>query len=82
MMVGIGYSFGASYAALSKLVKLVAVWLTVLLFVAIALIAIGLVYWLRKRARVRFIENIANHKGWKKLKWLGKKIYKFLDDNV
>lgn len=82
MMVGIGYSFGASYAALSKLVKFVAVWLVVLLFVVIVSMAIGLVYWLRKRARVRFIENIANHKGWKKLKWLGKKIYKFLDDNV
>lgn len=82
MMVGIGYSFGASYTALSKLVKLVAVWLTVLLFVAIALIAIGLVYWLRRKAKVRFFERIANHKGWKRLKWLGEKIYKFLDKNV
>ena len=33
MMVGIGYSFGASYAALSKLVKLVAVWLVVVVVV-------------------------------------------------
>ncbi len=82
MMVGIGYSFGASYTALSKLVKLVAVWLVVALFIITVLMATGLVYWLRKRARVRFIENIANHKGWKRLKWLGKKIYKFLDDNV
>lgn len=82
MMFGIGYSFGASYTLLSKLVKLVAVWLVVLLFVVIVLLAIWLVYWLRKKARIKFIEDMMNHKGWKRLKWLGEKIYKFLDGNV
>lgn len=79
---GIGYSFGASYELLSKMVKVVAVWLVVILFIVIVLIAVSLVYWLRKKARTKFIEDIINHKGWKRLKWLGEKIYKFLDDNV
>ncbi len=82
MMFSIGYSFGASYKALSDVIRVVAVWLVVVLFIVMVLMAIGLVYWLRKKARIKFIENIMNHKGWEKLKWLGKKIYKFLDENV
>lgn len=82
MMFLIGYSFGASYEALSKLARLVAVWLVVVLFIATVLIATGLVYWFRKKARVKFIERITDYKGWKRVKWLGEKIYKFLDDNV
>ncbi len=83
VMFIIGYSFGASYEALSKLVRVVAVWLVVVLFIITVLLAAGLVYWLRKKAGVKFIEKIIDREGWKKkLKWLGKKIYKFLDDNV
>lgn len=82
MMFGIGYSFGASYELLTRVVKLVAVWMVVLLFIATVLIAVILVYWLRRKAKIRFIERISNQKGWKRLKWLGEKIYKFLDDNV
>lgn len=82
VMFIIGYSFGASYELLSKVARLVAVWLVVLLFIVIILIAIGIVYWFRKKARIKFIDDILNHKGWKKLKWLGEKLYKFLDDNV
>lgn len=81
MMFGIGLSFGASYEALSKVTRVVAVWLLVVLFIIIVLIAAFLVYWLRKKARIKFIEDIINHKGWKKLKWIGEKIYEFLDDN-
>lgn len=82
MMFSIGYSFGASYALLSKIARLVAVWLVVVLFIVIVLIAIGTVYWFRKKARIKFIEDILNHRGWKRLKWLGEKFYKFLDDNI
>ena len=82
VMFGIGYSFGISYELLSKVVKLVAVWLVVVLFIVTILIAVFFVYWLRRKARTKFIERILNHEGWKKLKWLGEKIYKFLDDNV
>lgn len=82
MMFVIGYTFGASYALLSKVARLIAVWLAVALFVAIVLIAVLVVYWFRKKARIKFIEDIINHRGWKRLKWLGEKIYKFLDDNV
>jgi len=82
MMFLIGYSFGASYEALSNLVETVAIWLVIVLFVVIILIAIGLVYWLRQKAKRKFLERIVNHKGWKMLKWLGAKIYKFLDDNM
>ena len=82
MMFIIGYSFGVSYELLSKMVKLVAVWMVAVLFTATVLVAAGLVYWLRKKAEIKFIEKISNQKGWKRLKWLGEKIYKFLDDNV
>lgn len=82
MMFVVGYSFGASYELLSRMVNLVAVWMVVTLFIVTILVATGLVYWLRKKAEVRFIEKITNQKGWKRLKWLGEKIYKFLDDNV
>jgi len=82
MMFGIGYSFGASYELLSKVVKVVAVWLVVVLFIITIVIAIALVYWLRRKAKAKFLEKIFNQRGWKRLKWLGKKIYKFLDDNV
>jgi len=81
-MFGIGYIFGASYALLSGITKVIAVWLMVVLFIVMILLAAGLVYWLRKKAKIRFIENILNHKGWEKLKWLGKKAYEFLDKNV
>lgn len=82
IMFGIGYSFGASYEALSKVVRIVTVWLVVMLFIAIILVAFGIVYWLRKKARIKFMEKIINQENLEKLKWLGKKIYKFLDDNV
>jgi len=82
MMFGIGYTFGASYEALSKIARVIAVWLVVAVFVAIVLITLILVFWLRKKAETRFFEKITNHKSWKILKWLGKKFYKFLDDNV
>ncbi len=82
MMFGIGYSFGASYEALSKVARVIAVWLVVVLFIVTISAAIGLVFWFRKKAKTKFLENIMNHKSWKKLKWLGEKIYKFLDDNV
>ena len=82
VMFGIGYSFGISYELLSKVVGLVAVWLVMVLFIVTILMAVFLVYWLRRKARIKFIEKIINHERWKKLKWLGEKIYKFLDDNV
>lgn len=81
-MFGIGYSFGASYELLSKVARLVAVWMVAILFIVIILITLGIVYWARKKARIKFMEKIVNHESWKKLKWLGEKIYKFLDDNV
>ena len=82
MMFCIGYSFGASYELLTRVVKLVAVWTVALLFIATVLIAVILVYWLRRKAKIKFIERISNQGGWKRLKWLGEKVYKFLDDNV
>jgi len=82
MMFSIGYTFGASYALLSKVVKVITVWLVVVLFIVITLVAIGLVYWLRKKARMKFLEKVFNQESWRKLKWLGEKIYKFLDKNV
>ncbi len=82
MMFGIGYSFGASYEALSTLVKTIAVWLVIVLFIATVLIAASLVYWLRQKAKAKFLERVFNHKGWKMLRWLGEKIYKFLNDNI
>lgn len=82
MMFGIGYSFGASYELLSKIARVVAVWLVVVLFIVTILVAAGFVFWMRKKARVRFIENIVNYKGWETLKWMARKIYKFLDDNI
>lgn len=82
MMFLIGYSFGISYEAISRIVNIVAIWMFVTLFIVIIIIAMSLVYWLRQKARTRFIENILSHQRWEKIKWLGKKIYEFLNDNV
>ena len=78
----IGYVFGTSYALLSKLVKLVAVWLAVALFIVIVLIAMFFVYWLRRSAEMKFLEKSLNQEGWKWLKWLGKKISEFLNKDI
>lgn len=82
MMFVIGYGFGASYELLSKVARIVAIWLMVVLFILTVLVAAGLVYWLRKKAKVKFLEKIFNQESWKRLKWLGEKIYKFLDKNI
>ncbi len=82
MMFTVGYIFGVSYEALSSLIRVVAVWVTVVLFIAIIAIPIALVFWMRKRAGKRFIETITNHKTWKFFKYWSKKLYEFLDDNV
>lgn len=82
MLFGIGYTFGASYEALSKVARLVEAWLVVVLFVVIILVAVGLVFWFRKKAKIKFIEKILNQEGWKKLKWLGKKISEFLNKDI
>jgi len=78
----IGYIFGASYEALSSLIKVVAAWVAVALFILAIAIPIALVFWMRRRAGKKFIESIANHKTWKVVKYWSKKLYKFLDDNV
>lgn len=78
----IGYVFGTSYALLSKLVKLVAAWLVVALFIVIVLIAMFFVYWLRRSAEMKFLEKSLNQERWKWLKWLGKKIGEFLNKDI
>lgn len=78
-LFGIGYIFGASYELLSKVIKLIAVWLVVVLFVVIVLVAIWFVYWLRRSVRTKFVEKTLNQDGWEKLRLIGKKIGKFLN---
>ncbi len=80
MLFALGYSFGASYELLSKIIRLIAGWLMAVLFVVIVLIAMGLVFWLRRRARAKFIEKSLDGNSWKRLKLLGKKIGKFLSE--
>jgi membrane protein DedA with SNARE-associated domain len=77
----IGYSFGASYELLSKVAKVVAVWVGVIFFIVIMAIAIWLVHKMRLKARIKFIEKTLNNGKWKKLKWFGKKISEFLTKN-
>ncbi len=81
-MFWIGYVFGASYELLSKVIKVIAGWLVVVLFIIIILIAAGLVFQLRRSFRIKFIERVLNHEGWKRLKWLGKKISGFLNKDI
>lgn len=75
----IGYVFGASYKALSSIVKVIAVWLVAVLFIIIVLIAFLLVYWLRRSAEKRFLEKNLNQGGWEKIKQIGNKIIEFFD---
>jgi len=82
MMFSLGYIFGVSYEILSKIIKTVAIWLTVILFIIIILVPIISVYWLRRRTKIKFVEKIMNYKNLEKVKWLSDKIYKFLDDNI
>ncbi len=64
----LGYSFGISYDALDNLVKTVAVWAVVVLFILFIGIAILLVYWIRKKAKARFLEKTITHKKWETIK--------------
>lgn len=82
MLFGVGYVFGTSYELLSKVIKVIAGWLAVVLLVIIIVIAIALVYWLRRSFRIKFIEKIINQEGWKRLKWLGKKISEFFNKDI
>ncbi len=80
-LFGIGYGFGASYQALNKVVKVIAVWLLIVFFITVVLIVIGFVYWLRRKDKIKFIEKVINQGCWIKLKLLVKKIGKFLTKN-
>lgn len=82
MMFGVGYVFGTSYELLSKVIKVIAGWLAAVLFVIIVVVAIVLVYWLRRSFRIKFIEKIINQEGWRRFKWLGKKISEFLNKDI
>jgi len=82
MLFVIGYTFGASYELLSKVIKLIAGWLMVVFFIIIVLIAIWFVFWLRRLARTKFIEKSLNQGSWKRLRKLGKKINKFLNQDI
>ncbi len=78
LMFGIGYSFGASYEALSKIVKVIAAWLVVVLFIVIFLVCVGIISWLRRKAKTKFIDKALNQNGLEKLKLISKKIIDFL----
>lgn len=82
MLFAIGYSFGASYELLSKVIRLIAGWLMAVLFIVIVLIAIWLVFWLRRLARTKFIEKSLNQGSWKRLREFGKKINEFLNKDI
>jgi len=82
MLFTIGYSFGASYELLSKVIRLIAGWLVAVLFIVIVSIAIWLVFRLRRLARTKFIEKSLNQGSWKRLRGLAKRINKFLNSNI
>lgn len=82
IMFGIGYSFGASYELLGKVAKVVAVWLGVIVFIVVIVTAVWIVYWLRQKAKIKFLEKLFNHAGWEKLKQIGDKIRKFLTKDI
>ncbi len=76
----IGYTFGISYDLLSDVVKTIAVWMMVVLFILLMLGAIWFVYWLRRIAKTKLLEKMGNHKSWQTLKWVGKKIINLFND--
>jgi membrane protein DedA with SNARE-associated domain len=76
-LVSIGYVFGASYKALSIVTKSIRIGLTIALFAIIVLISFLIVYWLRRFARTRFIQDLSEHKESQFLRWVGEKISKF-----
>jgi len=82
MLFAIGYSFGASYELLGRVIKLIAGWLMAVLFIVIVSIAIWLVFRLRQLARTKFIEKSLNQGSWKRLREFGKKINEFLNKDI
>ena len=81
LLFGIGYSFGASYELFHKVAKVVAVWIGVIMFIAIMGIAIWLVNRLKQKASLRFLQKVFDNDGWEKLKLFGKKISQVLSKN-
>lgn len=81
-LFGIGYSFGASYKLVSRVAKLVSAWLVIVAFITTILIAMGLVYWLRQLAKIKFFEKIVNQGGWERIKLWSRKFSEFLNKYI
>lgn len=73
----VGYIFGASYIALSVVAKGIRVGLIIVLFAVIILISFLILYWLRRFAKTKFIQNLSENNDSDFLRWIGKKISNF-----
>jgi len=58
---GIGYGFGASLQSLSTVTKGVTIAISLVAMLVIVLIALSIVYWLRRFARTKFVQELENH---------------------
>jgi len=61
-MLGVGYIFGISYEAIGSIAKKIATGLTIFLFVAITLILIYFIYWIRSIIKKRFEKKLDNNR--------------------